>query len=129
VPAVLLDTHTWAWTITADKKLSKAATEALALADAVTISPISIFEIGQKVRLRKWPEMAHFEAALPDLLAGQVVSIVAVTPEIALRASLLDWPHRDPFDRILAATALAGDMDLISADTVFDALPDLRRIW
>lgn len=126
--AVLLDTHTWAWTITADKRLSKSARDALALADSVTISPISVFEIGQKVRLGKWPEMAHFESAIPELLAGQIVLIVALTPEIALRAGLLDWPHRDPFDRILAATALEYGMDFISADTAFDVVPGLRRI-
>ena len=101
----------------------------MAEADKVAVSPISIFEIAQKVRLGKWPEMMAFEAEMPALLDLQGPLIIALTPQIALRAGLLDWPHRDPFDRMLAATALVAGMALISADTVFDAVPGLRRIW
>ena len=126
---VLLDTHTWAWTITDDRRLSRNAAQAIAEADKVAVSPISIFEIAQKVRLGKWPEMIGFEVEIPALLDLQGTLIVALTPRIALRAGLLDWPHRDPFDRMLAATALVAGMALISADTVFDAVPGLRRIW
>ena len=126
---VLLDTHTWAWTITDDRRLSRNAAQAIAEADKVAVSPISIFEIEQKVRLGKWPEMIGFEVEIPALLDLQGTLIVALTPRIALRAGLLDWPHHDPFDRMLAATALVAGMALISADTVFDAVPGLRRIW
>ena len=126
---VLLDTHTWAWTITDDRRLSRNAAQAIAEADKVAVSPISIFEIAQKVRLGKWPEMIGFEVEMPALLDLQGTLIVALTPRIALRAGLLDWPHRDPFDRMLAATALVAGMALISADPVFDAVPGLRRIW
>ena len=98
-------------------------------ADLVTISPVSAFEIGLKVRLGKWPEMVEFESTMPGLLDGQGVIVAALTPEIALHAGLLEWPHRDPFDRMLAATALTLGMVLISADTVFDSLPGLRRVW
>jgi PIN domain nuclease of toxin-antitoxin system len=129
VASVLLDTHAWAWTITGDKRLSGPATAAMIAADTVTISPISVFEIGQKVRLGKWPEMAKFETEMPKLLDGQGVIVLPLTPEIALHASLLDWPHRDPFDRILAATALLTGRALISVDAMFDTLPGLRRIW
>ena len=51
-----------------------------------------------------------------------------LTPAIALRASLLDWPHRDPFDRLIAATAEAMDARLVSRDPAFDGLP-VRRVW
>jgi PIN domain nuclease of toxin-antitoxin system len=40
----------------------------------------------------------------------------------------MNWSHRDPFDRMIAATALSGGDILISADTTFDSLP-LRRVW
>ena len=52
-----------------------------------------------------------------------------LTPEISLFAATLDWPHRDPFDRILAATVLVNGWVLISADRVFDSLIGLRRVW
>jgi PIN domain nuclease of toxin-antitoxin system len=44
-------------------------------------------------------------------------------------AGSLDWPHRDPFDRLLAATALINGWPLISADPAFDRLTGLRRVW
>lgn len=127
--SILLDTHTWAWTVTADKRLSNGARAAIADAATVAISPVSVFEIGQKIRLGKWPDLAAFEVEMPGLLDGQGVQVVALTPEIALRAGLLDWPHRDPFDRLIAATALVMGMGLISADPAFDGLPGLRRVW
>ena len=39
----------------------------------------------------------------------------------------MPWGHRDPFDRLLAATALDGSLPLVSADTVFDGI--VSRHW
>ncbi|WFR99531.1 hypothetical protein [Rhizobium tumorigenes] len=43
------------------------------------------------------------------------------------------WGLRDPFDRLLAATAMDSRIAIISADVVFDALDDLgewiARMW
>ena len=39
----------------------------------------------------------------------------------------MGWRHRDPFDRMLAATALEHALPIISADTVFDGIID--RFW
>lgn len=41
----------------------------------------------------------------------------------------MDWDHRNPFDRIIAATGAALGVPLVSADTVFDPLPAVARIW
>jgi PIN domain nuclease of toxin-antitoxin system len=93
------------------------------------LSSVTIYEIAQKVRLGKWTEMAPFTDDLLRLPDQQRTSIISVTPQIALEAALLDWPHRDPFDRLIAATALVMGCALISADPCFDTLPSLRRIW
>ena len=128
---VLLDTHAWVWTLWDDPRLSDAARDTLARADSVRVSPVSFFEIGQKVRVGKWPEMEPHLAALPDRLREQGGQTADLTIEAALLAASLDWPHRDPFDRLLAATALSADLTLVSADTMFDTLevPALRRVW
>ncbi len=126
---VLLDTHAWAWSLTDDPRLSPRARLALATSSRVYVSPISFFEIAQKVRLGKWPEMSPHVATLPQLLTSQGASVAAVTPSIALAAGLMEWPHRDPFDRMVATTAQTYALDLVSADTIFDALDSLRRIW
>ncbi|MDB5664571.1 MAG: domain nuclease [Cypionkella sp.] len=73
--------------------------------------------------------MTGYAVALEQAVKRQGFVFAEMNPAIATRAGLLDWDHRDPFDRILAATALAGGMDFISADTAFDTIPGLRRIW
>ncbi len=128
---VLLDTHTWVWTLDQSHLLSQPARQALSQASAVRVSPITFFEIGQKVRIGKWPEMEPHISALPTYLADQGAVSAPLTHEIALLAATLDWDHRDPFDRILAATAITTQAALISSDTMFDSLtnPNFRRIW
>lgn len=119
---ILLDTHTWTWSLTADARLSVIATEAIERAETVSISAISLFEIGQKVRLGKWPEMEPFLPRLVGLADEQGGRLVEVSAEASLLAATLEWAHRDPFDRFIAATAITRGLTLVSADTAFDAL-------
>lgn len=125
--AVLLDTHSWAWSLSRDRRLSLAATEAIGNAQSVLVSPISFFEIAQKVRLGKWSEMEPFVGRMPALLAGQGGGIAALEPQICAAAGTMAWSHRDPFDRLLAATAVHYNLPIISADAVFDGV--VTRIW
>jgi PIN domain nuclease of toxin-antitoxin system len=113
--SLLLDTHAWAWAMTEPERIPKAASDLMAGPATLRVSPVSFFEIAQKVRL---------EAEL--VRQGSIIA--PLTDSISLHAGRLDWPHRDPFDRMIAATALHGGDILISADTVFDTLP-IRRIW
>lgn len=71
--------------------------------------------------------MAPWVEKLPDLLEEQGGQLATFTARIALGASMADWPHRDPFDRILAATARHLDVPLVSADLVFDG--EVERVW
>lgn len=125
--AVLLDTHAWAWSLTADPRLSPRARSAIAAAEAVEVSPISFFEIAQKVRLGKWPEMTAYVDQLVVLLDRQGGRVAALEPAICVSGGVMNWQHRDPFDRLLAATALHYAYPLISADAVFDGI--VQRIW
>lgn len=93
------------------------------------MSPISIYEIGQKVRLGKWPAMAGFVPRLPELVVEQGAQVAPLNAAVCLAASTLDWTHRDPFDRIVAASALAAGAILVSSNGAFDGLPALRRVW
>lgn len=125
--AILLDTHAWAWSLTGDSRLSRPALAAIAQATTVCVSAVSFFEIAQKVRLGKWPEMAPHVSDLPGLLVGQGGIALPLDPTIAIAAGLMDWPHRDPFDRLLAATAQHHNLPIISTDTVFDG--KVQRVW
>ena len=124
---VLLDTHSWAWSLAGDDRLSKPALAAIQAADTVLVSPITFFEIAQKVRLGKWPEMEPFVGDLADLLDRQGGSVAGFDPAICIAAGMMVWTHRDPFDRLLAATALHYNLPLVSADTAFDGI--VTRLW
>ena len=126
---VLLDTHAWAWSMLGDPRLSLAARQIMDGDSEFAISPISVFEIGQKIRLGKWPEMEPFARKLETYVEWQGADIAPVTLEIADYAARLNWDHRDPFDRILAATAMINGWEFLSADSAFETLPNLRRIW
>lgn len=124
---VLLDTHAWAWTLTDDARLSAGARRAIEDAETVLVSAISFFEIGRKARLGKWPQMADLLDELPEIARAQGARIAELDAPICLLAARLAWPHRDPFDRLIAATALVRSVPLISTDGAFDGM--LSRVW
>ena len=126
VTAVLLDTHAWALSLGGDARSPHALT-AMSQADTVLVSPISFLEIARKVRLGKWPEMVPFVDRLPGLLEDQGGVVASFGSAICLVAGMMDRAHRDPFDRLIAATARQDAVSLVSADVVFDGI--VPRIW
>lgn len=125
--ALLLDTHAWAWSLTDDSRISARARQAMTEAETVLVSAISFFEIAQKVRLGKWREMEPHVHKLQGLLDSQSAAAVALEPADCLMAGEMAWPHRDPFDRFLAASALRRRIPIVSADAAFDGI--VPRIW
>ena len=130
VTAVLLDTHAWVWSLMAAHRLTGTAKKAISTAVAIHVSPISLFEVAQKVRMGKWPEMRPHLSALA---ANEQTLSAPFSRSVALLAGSMDWAHRDPFDRIIAATAIVLKCPLISKDAEFDGLEGLDgwegRIW
>ena len=58
-------------------------------------------------------------------LAGSDVKLLPLTPAISARAVELPDIHRDPFDRIIIATALELDARLASVDGYFVSYTEL----
>ncbi|MEO0566501.1 MAG: type II toxin-antitoxin system VapC family toxin [Pseudomonadota bacterium] len=90
------------------------------------VSAASLYEIGWKHRLGK---LALSGAQASQLLQGSTLEALSVSAETMIAATQLAWDHRDPWDRIIAAQALRLDTPLISADTAFDDVADLMRLW
>jgi PIN domain nuclease of toxin-antitoxin system len=51
-----------------------------------------------------------------------------ISGDVARKAGLLQVEHRDPFDRLLAAQAMAENLLLASSDPVFTTFPDLALL-
>lgn len=127
---VLLDTHVLIWALGAPDRLPTAVHARLAdPREHLVVSAASAFEIATKNRLGRLPEAAalvHGFEKQADRLGADVIAIEA---SHATTAGSLDWAHRDPFDRILAAQAMSEGFELITADTVFRDLPGLAVLW
>jgi PIN domain nuclease of toxin-antitoxin system len=125
--SILLDTHVWAWSLDEDHRFSVAAFGEIRRPEHIYLSAVSIFEIAQKARLGKWPQMAGRADDLLALLTAQGATLLPLDGPICLEAGRLVWDHRDPFDRMIAATALGRQLTLVSADTAFDSV--VKRVW
>ena len=125
----LLDTHAFLWWVTDSRRLSETAHRAISdEANEVLISAVSAWEITTKHRLGKLPGADLIAADVTGAIANQGFGELAITVEAAARAGALPGHHRDPFDRMLIAQALARDLVLISIDPLFDRY-GVHRLW
>ena len=127
--SVILDTNALAMVLTDDPRLPERARQAIEAATSASVSAITFYEIGQKVRLGKWDAMAPFVEDLIEIVVGDGFSLLPLNAQHTLNAALLDWTHRDPFDRLIAAVVMSEDAMLVSSDAAFDALETIPRVW
>jgi PIN domain nuclease of toxin-antitoxin system len=126
---LLLDTHALLWFLADDPRLSPVARIAIEdLANERWLSPISLLEIAIKNRLGKLPLPAPFATLFPSTLAVEDIHLLPLESSHIAPLTTLPLHHRDPFDRLLAATALVEGLTLVSADPIFDAY-GFTRLW
>jgi PIN domain nuclease of toxin-antitoxin system len=126
---VLLDTHAFLWAILSPSTLSRKASAVIAdESNIILVSAASAWEIATKVRLGKLPGAEILEREFPDVMDDAGYTLLPIDAASALRAGRLTSEHRDPFDRILAAQALAQDIPILSTDTKLDTF-GIRRLW
>jgi PIN domain nuclease of toxin-antitoxin system len=126
---LLLDAHALLWFLDDDPKLSPVAKAALVdPANERWVSPISLVEIARKARLGKLPLSAPFGALFPAQLAANRIQLLPMEARHIEPLTTMPFHHKDPFDRLVAATALVETMRLVSADAVLDAY-GVIRLW
>lgn len=113
---LLLDTHAVLWWWGDSPRLSGAAKRAIAKADLIYVSAASAWEIATKWRLGKLHDIDDPAVRVPLLLERDGFQALPVAIGHALRAGLLDNAHRDPFDRLIAAQAMAEDLQVVTCD-------------
>ena len=130
---IVLDTHALLWWVNDPATLSKPAEAAIKAAvesRSVHVSCISSWEIAllvERGRLRLALDVRDWLfrcEALPFL------NFVAVNNAIAVESVRLpDFPHADPADRIIAATALSLGAALVTKDDKLRNYPHVKTIW
>lgn len=128
--AYLVDTQILIWILISPDKLTEKVKNVLEN-ESIFVSQISFFEIAIKQKLQKLPD---FDFSIEELVAivqrdgfnllnlqNQHIQAYADIPLLA--------NHRDPFDRLLLATAFSENMPIISADEHFFAYqPQIQLI-
>ena len=117
---MLLDTHSWIWLVGDDPRLGRSARREIlkhSTGESLFLSPISLWEVALKssrgrleldLPLRSWVQRAM------DLTG---VHLAPITAEIACSCAELPSDfHGDPADRLIAATARAEGLILLTHD-------------
>ena len=126
---LLLDTHVFLWWVSDAPDLSAAAR--LAVRDPETkclLSLASCWEIAIKQSLGKLRLPAPPDRFIPEQMAVNRFQALDIEFRHVARVAELPFHHRDPFDRLLIAQALEGDLALVSSDSAFDAY-GVKRLW
>ncbi len=120
--AILLDTHALLWWTHQPASLSRDALDAIANgANTVFVSPVSAIEIATKSRKNR----LEFDSPLAHDFVAQTRSEgfteLPVSSEHAQLAGSFDGPHKDPWDRLLAAQARLDGLVLVTSDEAMTA--------
>jgi PIN domain nuclease of toxin-antitoxin system len=126
---LLLDTHAFLWFVLSDSRLSLAAQRLLAdPGNVLLLSPASYWEMAIKVSLGKYAVPQDFETFMEEQIADNDLTVLPISVKHAAIVAGLPFHHRDPFDRLLVAQAIAEQVPIISNDPALDAYP-VTRLW
>lgn len=126
---ILLDTHALVWWLCDAPLLSRTSREHLGDAsNTPVISAASAWELAIKFQLGRLPEAELLITDFSGLMERLGFELLPISAEHGIRAGTLPGPHKDPFDRMLAAQSQAENIPIVSNDTVFDSY-GVRRLW
>lgn len=127
---LLLDTNVFLWAVAEPKRLSsKARSSITKLENQVHVSPVTAYELLYKHHQGKLPSGAALITSFARLVAHLYASELAISSPHTLAAGQLDWDHKDPFDRMLAAQAMVEGLTLVTADENLQAFGPVATLW
>jgi PIN domain nuclease of toxin-antitoxin system len=126
---LLLDTHAFLWFVLNDPQLSaKARLLMVDPANDLLLSPATYWEIAIKISIGKYSLPTAFESFMDQQILVNDLEILPIAVKHAAVVATLPFHHRDPFDRLLIAQALAEQIPIISGDSALDAY-SVTRLW
>jgi PIN domain nuclease of toxin-antitoxin system len=126
---LLLDTHTLLWFALNDPQLSAPATAAIVdPANEKWVSPASYWEIAIKISTGKYALAAPYEDFWRNAIDANGFQVLHILTRHTALLTTMPYHHRDPFDRLIVAQALAEGMAVVSVDPIIDAY-GVPRVW
>lgn len=126
---ILIDTQAIIWFAENNAQLSNQARAAMEDTDnECFVSMASFWEISIKMNLGKLDIKGLSLQAFMDEVSENDFLTLDIRRDHILENEKLSLFHRDPFDRLIIAQAIAEKMPIVSSDEVFDAY-SVSRIW
>lgn len=130
---ILLDTQAAAWLATRPQRLSRTAASAIrrqAGTGGLAIASVTLMELAQMLASGEIRATGTPLEWLKGFLASTGVAVRDVSADAAAVAAYLppDFPA-DPFDRVIAATAIVERLPLVTSDTRIRKSRVVRTIW
>jgi PIN domain nuclease of toxin-antitoxin system len=112
----LLDTHTLIWFFNGDILLSEKAKQSIIeIQHRKFVSIVSVWEIAINISLNKLAFDGKTKGFL-DLINNNGFELLSIDKNYILELEKLPFIHRDPFDRLLIATAISEKMHIVTSD-------------
>ncbi|PYM33119.1 MAG: PIN domain nuclease [Candidatus Rokuibacteriota bacterium] len=127
---ILLDTHAWLWLGLEPRRLSAAAITHAIGTGGLAIASISLWETALLITAGRLLPLGTEEAWLRALVDRSGVVVKQTTPAIALLSA--HWPAdfpRDPADRVIAASARAEGLPLVTSDARLRRSRLVETVW
>lgn len=128
----ICDTHILIFWQDAPHRLSNKAKKALnkGLQEKnLACSDISFWEIAMLISSGRLRNDISSSQYMNDLKLVLSLNVLPITPEIATLSQQKIFTHKDPADRLIAATAIHHNAPLISADKKLRNIESLMLIW
>lgn len=125
----MLDTCAFIWYILDDDKLPENVKDIITDSDTVCISYATLWEITIKQTTGKLASVSMNVNELAELCMNSGILILPLKLSYLARLRQLPLIHRDPFDRIITATAIEEGYTLLTCDNEIVKYPDVKTLW
>lgn len=129
---IVVDTHVLIFDAIAPAHLTRNAKRVLNRekeVGGICCSDISLWEIAMLIAKGRIVVQADPIRFIDDVVQALRLSVLPISPEIAVMAQSPEFMHGDPADRLIASTAKIHGVELLTADRNLRSVPGLKTVW
>lgn len=125
----LIDTCAFIWELHNDPNMSVKAAEVMERDEAeLYISIVTFWEIAIKKTLGKL-EVQESVTELGKACIDHNITILPIKMEYLERIQKLPYIHKDPFDRLIIATAIEEELTILTGDEYIKQYNEVKQLW